>query len=212
MEDIPDSVESTLDSTQQLRKEAGAQQELQNYVSFRMTTPKKWEELVQIVEDFDWYISYPHIGKNGNKGKTTLRLIEILPMYFDTSLKTSRRDCSAISSPRPLSRKIGIFLFFKNRFLREKKASQREEMSDGTREDTTESVQIEEIKRAIQSLPFVTKLSPVRAHKSHGAGGGVSLRCSSCKEYGNCGKKQEPLVQVSSVHPTELACLQEMLR
>ncbi len=31
-----------------------------------LTTPKKWEELVQIVEGFDWYISYPHIGKNGN--------------------------------------------------------------------------------------------------------------------------------------------------
>jgi hypothetical protein len=27
-----------------------------------------------------------------------------------------------------------------------------------------------------------------------------------------CGKKQEPAVQVSSVHPTELACLQELLK
>ncbi len=35
-------------------------------------------------------------------------------------------------------------------------------MRDGTREDTTVSVQIEEIKRAIRTLPFVTKLSPVR--------------------------------------------------
>ncbi len=35
-----------------------------------------------------------------------------------------------------------------------------EEMSNGTREDTTESVQMEEIKRVIWTLPFVTKLSP----------------------------------------------------
>jgi hypothetical protein len=57
--------------------------------------------------------------------------------------------------------------------------------SDGTRkdtEDTTTLVQIEEVKRAIRALLFVTKLS---------------------QEYGSCGKKQEPPVQVSSVHPTE---------
>ena len=58
-------------------------------------------------------------------------------------------------------------------------------MSDGTREDTTVSVQIEEIKRAIRALPFVTKLSPVRAHKGHGAGWGVSLTCFACEEYDN---------------------------
>ena len=88
----------------------------------------------------------------------------------------------------------------------------KEEMSDGNREDTTASVQIEEIKCAIRALPFVTKLSPVRAHKSHGAGWGVSLTCSACEEYDSCGKKQEPPVQVSSVHPTELAFLQELLK
>ncbi len=85
-------------------------------------------------------------------------------------------------------------------------------MSDGNREDTTSSVQIEEIKCVIRALPFVTKLSPVRAHKSHGAGWGVSLTYSTCEEYDSCGKKQEPPVQVSSVHPTELACLQELLK
>jgi hypothetical protein len=58
----------------------------------------------------------------------------------------------------------------------------------------------------------VTKLSPVRAHKSHGAGWGVSLTCSACEEYDSCGKKQESTVQVSSVHPTELAYLQELLK
>ena len=58
----------------------------------------------------------------------------------------------------------------------------------------------------------MTVLSPVRAVKGKGRGYGVTLRCSSCEEYGSCGKKQEPPVQVSSVHPTELACLQELLK
>ena len=43
-------------------------------------------------------------------------------------------------------------------------------------------------------------------------GGGVSLRYSACEEYDTCGKKQEPPVLVSSVHPTELACFQELIR
>ena len=33
-------------------------------------------------------------------------------------------------------------------------------------------VQIDEVNRAIRSLPFVTKLSPVRAHIGHGDGWG----------------------------------------
>jgi hypothetical protein len=82
-------------------------------------------------------------------------------------------------------------------------------MSDGNREDTTVSVQIEEIKCVIRELPFVTKLSPVLAHKSHGGGWGVSLTYSACEEYDSCGKKQDPPVQVSL---TELACLQELLK
>jgi hypothetical protein len=85
-------------------------------------------------------------------------------------------------------------------------------MGDGTREDTTVSVQFEEIKHAIRAFPFVTKLSPVRVHKGHGDGWGVSLRCSTYEEYDNCEKKQDPPVQVSSVHPTELACFQELLK
>jgi hypothetical protein len=68
------------------------------------------------------------------------------------------------------------------------------------------------VKRAIPALLFVTTLSPVGARNSHVDGYRVTLRCPSCEEYGSCGKKQEPPVQVSSVHPTELACLQELLR
>ena len=85
-------------------------------------------------------------------------------------------------------------------------------MSDGNRENTTASVQIEEIKCTIRALPFVTKLSPVREHNGHGDGWGVSLRCFACEEYDSCGKKQESPVQISSRHPTELACLQELLK
>jgi hypothetical protein len=84
-------------------------------------------------------------------------------------------------------------------------------MEKGT-EDTSKLVQIEEVKCAIEKLPFVTVLSPVRAVKGKGRGYGVTLRCPSCEEYGSCGKKQEPPVHVSSVHPTELACLQELLK
>jgi len=78
-------------------------------------------------------------------------------------------------------------------------------------EDTT-LVQMEEVERAIRALPFVTKLSPVGARNSHGRGYRVSLRCPSCEEYGSCGKKQEPPVQVSSRHPTLHACWQELLK
>jgi hypothetical protein len=58
----------------------------------------------------------------------------------------------------------------------------------------------------------VTKPSPVRAHKSHGDGWGVSLTCSACEEYDRCGKKQDPPVQVPSVHPTDLVCWYELLK
>ena len=54
---------------------------------------------------------------------------------------------------------------------------EREEVdgSDGTREDTTMFVQIEDVKSVIRTLPFVTKLSSVGAHNGHGVGWGVSL-------------------------------------
>ena len=128
-------------------------------------------------------------------------------MYFETSLKTSRVDLSALSSPRRLSRNGNFFFPPQKDFLRKREM----DGSDGTRKDT-EDAQIEEVKCAIRALLFVTKLSPVGGRNSHGDGYRVTLRCPSCEEYGSCGKKQEPPVQVSSVHPTELACLQELLK
>jgi hypothetical protein len=89
------------------------------------------------------------------------------------------------------------------------------EGSDGTckcTDDTTTLVQIEEAKCAIRKLPFVTVLAPVRAVGDKGPGWQVSLSCSRCQEYGSCPKKQEPAVRRSSVHPPELACLQELLK
>ena len=85
--------------------------------------------------------------------------------------------------------------------------------SDGTREDTqdtTRLVEIEELKRAIRALLFVTKLSRVDAHKDKAAGWGATLKCASCP--GCCGKRQEAPVQLSRDRKTELACLQELLR
>jgi hypothetical protein len=110
---------------------------------------------------------------------------------------------------RTLSRNGNFFCFFFKLIF--EKASEGQ-MSDGTSGDTTTFVQMEEIKRAFRALPFVTKLSPVRAHNGHGDGWGVSLRCFSCEEYDSCGKKQESPVQISSSHPTELSCLQELLK
>jgi hypothetical protein len=80
------------------------------------------------------------------------------------------------------------------------------------KEDTTRFAQIEEVNRNIWALPFVSKLSPVGGRNSHGDGCQVSLRYPASEEYGNCGKKQKPPVQVFSVHPTEFACLEELLK
>jgi hypothetical protein len=71
--------------------------------------------------------------------------------------------------------------------------------------------EFEELKCAIRKLPYVT-LAPVRAVGDKGPGWQVSLSCSRCQEYGSCRKQQEPAVRLSRVHPTELACLQELLR
>jgi hypothetical protein len=79
---------------------------------------------------------------------------------------------------------------------------------DGTREDTqdtTRLVEIEKVKRAIWALLFVTKLSPVDAHKDKTAGWGATLKCSSCPDC--CGRRQESPVQLSRDRKTELACL-----
>ena len=66
--------------------------------------------------------------------------------------------------------------------------------------DALESdAEIEELKRAIRALLFVTKLSRVDAHKDKSAGWGATLKCPSCPDY--CGKKQEPPVQLSRTAP-----------
>jgi hypothetical protein len=157
-----------------------------------------------------WCRLIPRSGASSNDGKTLFRLLEIVPMYYDTSLKTSRVDWSALFSPRRLSRNGKTFFFLpKNGFWREERRTERRTRKDT--EDTT-LVQIEEVERSIRALPFVTKLSPVGARNSHGHGYRVSLRCPSSEEYGSCGKKQEPPVQVSSRNPTLHACLQELLK
>jgi hypothetical protein len=69
---------------------------------------------------------------------------------------------------------------------------------DGNREDTqdtTRLVEIEELKRAIRALLFVTKLSPVDTHKDKEVGWGVTLKCVSYPDC--CGKSQETPVQLS---------------
>jgi hypothetical protein len=83
---------------------------------------------------------------------------------------------------------------------------------DGTREDTqdaTRLVEIEKVKRAIRALLFVTKLSPVDAHKDNAAGWGATLKCASCP--GCCGRRQEALVQLSRDRKSELKLLLKKL-
>ena len=85
-------------------------------------------------------------------------------------------------------------------------------MEKGT-EDTSTLVQIEEVKCVDRKLSFVTVLSPVRAVKDKGLGlYGACLTCFRCREHDSCGKNREPPVHLSHEHPTELACLQELLK
>ena len=81
--------------------------------------------------------------------------------------------------------------------------------AEGT-ENTTVLVQMEEEKRAIRAMPFVTTLSFVRAVKGKAEGWRVTLTCFACREYDSCGKKQEASVHISGERPTLLACLQEL--
>ena len=78
--------------------------------------------------------------------------------------------------------------------------------AEGT-ENTTVLVQMEEEKRAIRAIPFVTTLSFVRAVKGKAEGWRVTLTCFACREYDSCGKKQEVSVHLSGERPTLLvAC------
>jgi hypothetical protein len=55
---------------------------------------------------------------------------------------------------------------------------------------------------------FVTRT----CSQGQGQGYGACLTCYRCKQHDNCGKKQETPVHVSGEHPTEFACLKEMLK
>jgi hypothetical protein len=84
---------------------------------------------------------------------------------------------------------------------------------DGNREDTqhtTRILEIEEVKRAIWALLFVTKLSPIDAHKDKENGWGATLKCASCPDC--CGKRQEVPIQLSCDRKMELVSLQDLLK
>jgi hypothetical protein len=58
---------STLDGDEQAEQANKVREtEILEYVSVRITTPKIWSDIENIVNGFEWYISYPHVGKNGN--------------------------------------------------------------------------------------------------------------------------------------------------
>jgi hypothetical protein len=79
-------------------------------------------------------------------------------------------------------------------------------------EDTSMFVQVEEMKCTIRKLSFVTVLSPVRTVEDKGRGYGSCLTYYCCREHDNCRKKEESPVHVSGEYPTELVCLQELLK
>jgi hypothetical protein len=109
-------------------------------------------------------------------------------MYFDTSLKTSRRDQSGVCSTQTAAGS---------------------DTAEGTQNNTV-LVQMEEEERAIRAMPFVTTLSFVRAVKGKAEGWRVTLTCFAFREYNSCEKKQEASVHISGERPTLLACLQEL--
>ena len=73
-----------------------------------------------------------------------MRLIEISRMYFDTSLKTSRRDYSDLSSPGLLSRNGFFFEKCKRGFF-ERGVKTEMEGSDGTCEGTADTIMLVQI-------------------------------------------------------------------
>ena len=77
--------------------------------------------------------------------------------------------------------------FFQERFWGRKRGDGRTGETEHA-QDSTRLAEIEELKRAIRALLFVTKLSPVDAHKDKVAGWGVCLTCYSCPD--NCDKKE----------------------
>ena len=74
-------------------------------------------------------------------------------------------------------------------------------------ENTTVLVQMEEEKRTIRVIPFVTKLSSVRTVKDKTEGCRVSLTFFTYREYDRLGKKQETSVHISGDRPTLFGCL-----
>ena len=93
-------------------------------------------------------------------------------MYYDTSLKTSRRDWSELSSPGRLSRflKKLFSLFFFRKLSREMEESDEDSSTQRvTGSDTAEGME----ERVIRAMPIVTTLSFTRAVKDKTRGFGL---------------------------------------
>jgi hypothetical protein len=97
-------------------------------------------------------------------------------MYFDTSLKTSRRDYSDLSSPGLSSRNRIFFSFWKETFFLFEGVVQE---SDGSEDNSVTRKSDGSADNSVtRNLPFVTVLAPVRAVGDKGRGWQVSLSCS----------------------------------
>ena len=80
-------------------------------------------------------------------------------------------------------------------------------------EDVDLRSRMDDVVRAIQALPAVSRLLQIHNHhvispKPTGLNG--TLRCYKSQQHGGCGKQQEPSVLLSQNRPTLLACLEEL--
>ena len=75
-------------------------------------------------------------------------------------------------------------------------------------EDASYCSQVDKLVRAIESMPFVSKLSQLGGPRR---GFGATLKCYAARGYNSCRRKQANIVFVTQQRTTSLACLQDLL-
>ena len=74
-------------------------------------------------------------------------------------------------------------------------------------EDANYCARVDESVRAIESMPFVNKLSQLGGERP---GVRASFTCYAARDYNSCKCKQSNIVFVTQHRPTLLACLQDL--
>ena len=76
-------------------------------------------------------------------------------------------------------------------------------------EDASYCSRVDKLVRAIESMPFVSKLSQLGGPRR---GFGATLKCYAARGYNSCRRKQANIVFVTQQRTTSLACLQDLLQ